>query len=85
MFERHFTDRKDRPGQDIVCSMTLKELNELIEGSKEIQKMRGGKKEEAKEEQATIDFAFDTVVTTKELKKGDILTNGNVWDKRPGL
>ena len=46
--------------------------------------MRGGKKEAAKEEQVTIDFAFATVVTTKPLKKGDILTKENIWVKRPG-
>ena len=32
----------------------------------------------------TIDFAFATVVTTKELKKGDVLTHDNIWVKRPG-
>ena len=84
VLERHFTDSKDRPGPDIVCSMDPKELNELIEGSKEIQQMRGGKKVAAKEEQVTIDFAFATVVTTKNLKKGDILTKENIWVKRPG-
>ena len=84
VLERHFTDSKDRPGPDIVCSMDPKELNELIEGSKEIQQMRGGKKEAAKEEKITIDFAFATVVTTKELKKGDVLTKENLWVKRPG-
>lgn len=84
VLERHFTDSKDRPGPDIVCSMDPKELYELIEGSKEIQQMRGGKKEAAKEEQVTIDFAFATVVTTKELKKGDVLTKDNIWVKRPG-
>ena len=84
VLERHFTDSKDRPGPDIVCSMDPKELKELIEASKEIQQMRGGKKEAAKEEQVTIDFAFATVVTTKPLKKGDILTKENIWVKRPG-
>lgn len=84
VLERHFTDSKDRPGPDIVCSMDPKELNELIEGSKEIQQMRGGKKVAAKEEQVTIDFAFATVVTTENLKKGDILTKENIWVKRPG-
>ncbi|CEN91388.1 N-acetylneuraminate synthase [[Clostridium] sordellii] len=84
VLERHFTDSKDRPGPDIVCSMDPKELNELIEGSKEIQQMRGGKKVAAKEEQVTIDFAFATVVTTKDLKKGDVLSKENIWVKRPG-
>ncbi|GAA0104660.1 N-acetylneuraminate synthase family protein [Paraclostridium sordellii] len=84
VLERHFTDSKDRPGPDIVCSMDPKELNELIEGSKEIQQMRGGEKVAAKEEQVTIDFAFATVVTTKDLKKGDVLSKENIWVKRPG-
>jgi N-acetylneuraminate synthase len=84
ILERHFTDKKERPGPDIINSMDPIELKELIIGSAEIAKMRGGKKEPAKEEQVTIDFAFATVVTIKELKKGDVLTKENIWVKRPG-
>ena len=64
--------------------MDPKELKELIDGSKEIQQMRGGKKVAANEEKVTIDFAFSTVVTIKNIKKGEILTNDNIWVKRPG-
>lgn len=85
ILERHFTDSKDRPGPDIVCSMNPKELKELIDGSKEIQQMRGGRKVAANEEQVTIDFAFSTVVTIKNIKKGEILTKDNIWVKRPGI
>lgn len=84
ILERHFTDRMDRPGPDIINSMDPIALKELIEGSKEIFLMRGGKKEAAKEEQVTIDFAFATVVTIKNIKKGDIFTKDNIWVKRPG-
>lgn len=84
ILERHFTDSKDRPGPDIVNSMDPKELHELIEGSKQIKLMLGGKKEAAKEEKVTIDFAFATVVTTKEIKKGELFTSENIWVKRPG-
>jgi N-acetylneuraminate synthase len=84
VLERHFTDSKSRKGPDIVCSMDPTELNQLINGSAEIAQMRGGKKEAAKEEQVTIDFAFATVVTIKDLKAGDILTKENIWVKRPG-
>ncbi|WP_050183307.1 N-acetylneuraminate synthase [Domibacillus robiginosus] len=84
VLERHFTDSKDRKGPDIVCSMDPKELKELIEGSAEIAEMRGGKKEAAQEEKVTIDFAFATVVTTQDIKAGDILTKENIWVKRPG-
>jgi len=82
--ERHFTDRYDRPGPDIVCSMTPDQLKDLINGSVEIAKMRGGKKEPVKEEQVTIDFAFATVVSTKHINKGELFTKENIWVKRPG-
>ncbi len=84
ILERHFTDKMERPGPDIINSMDPIALKELIIGSEEISKMRGGKKEAAKEEQVTIDFAFATVVTTKPIKKGEKLTKENIWVKRPG-
>lgn len=85
ILERHFTDRPDRTGPDIVCSMTPDQLTDLINGSAEIAKMRGGKKEAAREEQVTIDFAFATVVTIKPISKGEVLSKENIWVKRPGI
>jgi sialic acid synthase SpsE len=84
ILERHFTDHKQRTGPDIVCSMDENDCKELINGSNLIWQMRGGTKEPAKEEQVTIDFAFATVVTIKEIKKGEIFTKENLWVKRPG-
>lgn len=82
--ERHFTDSKDRPGPDIICSMTPEELKSLIQGSNEIFKMLGGVKKPLYEEKVTIDFAFATVVTIREVKEGDVLDKSNIWVKRPG-
>jgi len=84
ILERHFTDSMDRDGPDIVNSMDPKSLKELIDGSIELAKMRGGKKEAAKEEQVTIDFAFATVVSIQNIKKGEVFTKENIWVKRPG-
>ena len=84
ILERHFTDKMERPGPDIVNSMDPIALKELIVGSSEIALMRGGKKEPAQEEQVTIDFAFATVVTIKPIKAGETLTKDNIWVKRPG-
>ncbi|MBD3842435.1 MAG: N-acetylneuraminate synthase family protein [Campylobacterales bacterium] len=84
ILERHFTDKMERPGPDIINSMDPIALKELIIGSAEIALMRGGKKEAAKEEQVTIDFAFATVVSIKPIKKGEKLTKENIWVKRPG-
>ena len=84
ILERHFTDSMKRLGPDIINSMDPISMKELIQGSAEIALMRGGKKEAAKEEQVTIDFAFATVVTIKPIKKGEKLTKENIWVKRPG-
>lgn len=83
--ERHFTDVKSRKGPDIICSMDEFECKELIEASKNIKIMLGGKKGASKEEKATIDFAFATVVTIKPIKKGEKFTKENIWVKRPGI
>lgn len=84
ILERHFTDKMDRPGPDIINSMDPLSLKELIIGSEEIAKMRGGRKEAAKEEKITMDFAFATVVSIKKIKKGDKFSKENIWVKRPG-
>ncbi|SKB71685.1 N-acetylneuraminate synthase family protein [Malaciobacter marinus] len=84
ILERHFTDKMERKGPDIINSMDPISLKELIYGSTEIALMRGGKKEAAKEEQVTIQFAFATVVTIKPIRKGEKLTKENIWVKRPG-
>ena len=84
IIERHFTDTYERSGPDIICSMDEANCKELITNSKLIKSMLGGKKVPAKEEKVTIDFAFATVVSIKEIKKGEILDATNLWVKRPG-
>jgi len=84
ILERHFTDYMQRTGPDIVCSMDEQECVNLINGSEEIWSMRGGTKAPAKEEKVTIDFAFATVCTIRNIKKGEILSEENIWVKRPG-
>ena len=84
ILERHFTDSMRRDGPDIICSMDPKASKELIEGAKIIFKQRGGKKKMIKEEQVTIDFAYSTVCSISNIKKGEAFTKENIWVKRPG-
>jgi N-acetylneuraminate synthase len=84
ILERHFTDTMQRTGPDIVCSMDEQATRELIISSKEIWQMRGGIKAPAEEEQVTIDFAFATVCSIDNIKKGEVFTKDNIWVKRPG-
>jgi len=84
ILERHFTDRMDRVGLDIVCSMDEQRCRELIESSRTLHLELGGTKGPAKEEQVTMDFAFATVVSIAPIKAGEALTKQNLWVKRPG-
>jgi N-acetylneuraminate synthase len=84
ILERHFTDRMDRTGPDIVCSMDEQACRELIEGSRIIWEQGGGSKGPAAEEGVTIDFAFASVCTIAPLKKGETFSPQNIWVKRPG-
>jgi N-acetylneuraminate synthase len=84
ILERHFTDHMNRQGPDIVCSMDEKSCNELISGTATIAKMRGGTKVPADAEKPTIDFAYASVVTIADIKKGDVFSKENLWVKRPG-
>ncbi|EWH06143.1 polyhydroxyalkanoate synthesis repressor PhaR [Pseudoalteromonas lipolytica SCSIO 04301] len=84
ILERHYTDSKLRQGPDICCSMDEKECVSLIEQSKRMARMRGGQKTATVEEQVTIDFAYASVVTIAPIKKGERLTEKNLWVRRPG-
>tara|TARA_B100001142_G_scaffold309791_1_gene342602 strand:+ start:1290 stop:2339 length:1050 start_codon:yes stop_codon:yes gene_type:complete len=84
ILERHFTDFMDRPGPDIVCSMSPEAATDLIEGANIIFEERGGTKGPLEEEAATIDFAFATLVTIAPIKAGEKFTMENIWVKRPG-
>ena len=84
ILERHFTDRMDRPGPDIVCSMNPAALSSLVEGSDIIFKSRGGDKGPIMEEKKTIAFAFASIVAINDIQYGEKLTEANIWVKRPG-
>ena len=65
--------------------MTPNELSELKKDSLIMFQMRGGTKEkEIAEEDAVRDFAFATVVATKDIKISDEFSFSNTWPKRPG-
>ena len=82
--EKHFTDTKDRQGPDISCSMDPEELEHLIKRSKEVAYSRDRKKFIAKVEKDVYKFARSSIVSDKNLKKGDTINRQNIWARRPG-
>jgi N-acetylneuraminate synthase len=84
LLERHFTADKSWPGPDVEISMDPPELGELIAGSRAIHQALGGSKTILPEEQPTIDFAYACVVTLRPIRAGEVLSEENLWVKRPG-
>lgn len=84
ILERHFTDSMTREGPDIINSMDPSAAKELILGANTIFEQRGGSKGPVKEELPTIKFAFASIVSINEIKKGDVFSKQNLWVKRPG-
>lgn len=85
--ERHYTDTKERYGEDIICSMDSKELSELLLGASQIFSMLHAKEQHkglVEGERATRDFAFATVVAIEDIQEGELFTESNIWVKRPG-
>jgi len=86
IIERHFVDSDKRKGPDIPCSMTPVELKQLIDGSKIIFKSTLlNKKIALKKEKKTMNFAFSSVVSIKDISPGEKLSKSNIWVKRPGI
>lgn len=84
IIEKHFTSSKKWKGPDVSISITPKELQDLIEGTRAIYESLGGRKNILIDEKPTIDFAYASVVSIKNIKKGEKFTKENIWVKRPG-
>ena len=83
ILERHFTDNMKRLGPDISSSMDINALQQLIEGSRIIFEALSGDKSALLEESATISFAFASVVAIRDIQPGEVLSEENIWVKRP--
>ena len=85
IIEKHFVDNKNRVGPDISASMDGTELKNLMLAVNEVHLAKGNYKGPVKEEKSTINFAFASLVTTKNINKGEKLTIKNIFPKRPGI
>ena len=84
ILERHFTSDATWEGPDIEISMTPEGLRDLVSGSRWAHEALGGSKTILEEEQPTIDFAYASVVTLRQIEQGETFDSSNLWVKRPG-
>ena len=84
ILERHYTDTRYRKGPDISCSMDPAELRFLIDRSREIHTALMNPKQRTGPEEDVYRFARASVVADKDLSAGSILTEADIWARRPG-
>ena len=84
IIERHFTDSRYREGPDISCSMDPTELNFLIQKTREIAVARENEKKRSLPEDAVYRFARASVVADRDLAAGHVVTQTDIWARRPG-
>tara|TARA_B100001750_G_scaffold248091_1_gene276634 strand:- start:357 stop:1394 length:1038 start_codon:yes stop_codon:yes gene_type:complete len=84
ILEKHFTSDKNWSGPDIPISIIPEELKDLIVGSKAIFNSLNGKKNILDGEKETAKFAYASIVTINDIKKGEYFSTDNIWVKRPG-
>jgi N-acetylneuraminate synthase len=60
------------------------DLKNLVDGIRKIELSLGDKKRVHSKEKQIREWAFRSIVTTAEIKAGDIFCEENLWTKRPG-
>ena len=84
IIERHFTDTRYRSGPDITCSMDPAELRLLVDRSTEIHKALMNPKQRTEPEEGVYKFARASVVADRDMAAGHIITEKDIWVRRPG-
>ena len=85
VIEKHFTLDRNMEGPDHKASIEPDELKAMVSAIRNIEKALGsGKKTVSDSERKNIAIARKSIVAACPIKKGDILTEGNLTVKRPG-
>jgi N,N'-diacetyllegionaminate synthase len=83
--EKHFTLNKTMKGPDHKTSLEPEELKAMVSAIRNIEKALGSsEKKPSPSESANIDIVRKSIVASKEIQKGDFLTEKNIATKRPG-
>ncbi len=84
ILERHYTDTRYRKGPDIINSMDPAELRFLIDRSREIHTALHNPKQRTEAEEPVYRFARASVVADRDLAEGHVITEADIWARRPG-
>lgn len=85
VIEKHFTLDRNMEGPDHKASLEPSELKQMVEQIHHVTEALGqGEKGVTHSEEGNIVVARKSIVAVKPIKRGELLTEGNMYVKRPG-
>lgn len=85
VIEKHFTLDKNMPGPDHKASLEPDELAAMVKSIRNIECALGsGEKTVSDSERPNIEVARKSIVASRDIKAGELLTEDNITVKRPG-
>jgi N-acetylneuraminate synthase len=84
IIEKHVIIDKLTPGPDQSVSLDFNEFSDLVRGVRILESAGGDIKKVHGREKIIRDWAFRSLVTTRKIKAGDVLSEDDIWSKRPG-
>ena len=84
IIEKHVYLNNLNSGPDRDVSISFSQLATLVKQIRNMELALGAKKKIYKKEIAIRKWALRSVVSIKDINKGEKLTNKNIWTKRPG-
>jgi len=83
--EKHFTLDKTMDGPDHKASLEPEELKAMVGAIRNIEKALGSsEKKPSPSESVNIKVVRKSIIASKDIQKGDLLTDKNITVKRPG-
>lgn len=84
IIEKHVILNKQISGPDQSVSIDFFDLYHLVDGIRKIEKALGCEKKVQEKEKGIREWAFRSIVTRCEIKRGEKITDAMIWSKRPG-
>jgi N-acetylneuraminate synthase len=84
VLEKHVILDKRQPGPDQSVSIGFDELACLVEGTRKIEVGLGTEKSVHRREANIRTWAFRSIVSTRPIARGEIISQEAIWSKRPG-
>lgn len=84
IIEKHVILNKMIKGPDQSVSIDFNDLHGLVDGVRKLEQALGKEKKVRPKEKSIREWAFRSIVSIKNIKKGETITNDMIWSKRPG-